>query len=153
MANNYGAPSLSLTVRSERSTTWFGMFATWASLELRLLLGLDLDPVCAQSSSFWYSLARARPRARACVCVCVVCVCVCVQADVCLMFCVLLVVLIAAQNMLRRSFLFRFQKAADNALKGGPPRFALDQLFLKEATLYSCIWNGKFGWKRISQMC
>ena len=70
------------------------------------------------------------------------CVALCISvttqmADVRLVFCVLLVVLIAAPDNRRRSFLFRFPKA--ERFKGGPPRIALDPLCLKEATL--CLFS------------
>ena len=59
------------------------------------------------------------------------------MADVRLMFCVLLVVLIAAPNNRRRSFFFRFQEVERPT--GGTPKFALDPLCLKEATL--CLFS------------
>ena len=48
------------------------------------------------------------------------------MADVRLMFCVLLVVLIAAPNNHRRSFFFSFQEAERPT--GGLPKIALDPL-------------------------
>ena len=59
------------------------------------------------------------------------------MADVRLMFCVPLVVLIAAPNNRRRSFFFRFQEAERPT--GGHPKIALDPLCLKEATL--CLFS------------
>ena len=63
------------------------------------------------------------------------------MADARLMFCVLLVVLIAAPNNRRRSF-FRFQEAERPT--GGSPKIALDPLCLKKATVFfflSCYWK------------
>ena len=53
------------------------------------------------------------------------------------MFCVLLVLLIAAPDERRRSFFFRFQEA--ERPKGRPPRIAMDPLCLKGATL--CLFS------------
>ena len=59
------------------------------------------------------------------------------MADVRLMFCVLLVVLIAAPNNRWRSFFFRFQEVERPT--GGTPKFAQGPLCLKEATL--CLFS------------
>ena len=59
------------------------------------------------------------------------------MVDVRLMFCVLLVVSIAAPNKRGRSFFLPFQEAERPT--GGSPKIALDPLCLKEATL--CLFS------------